>query len=47
VSLLYITNYITFIVPVCDYDCTKCNVQYVHVFLSMAISDLDEESENT
>lgn len=41
VSLLfiYITNYITFIVPGCDYDRTKCNVQYVHVFLSIHISD--------
>lgn len=30
---------ISFIVPVCDYDRTKCNVQYVHVFSKFAISD--------
>lgn len=36
---MHITNYITFIVPGCDYGRTKCNVQYVHVLLSMPISN--------
>lgn len=40
---MYITNYITFIVPGCDYVRTKCNVQYVHAFLCLS-RILDEES---